>query len=37
MVGIRDNAMELCPLEKAVKGKTKIDLDLLRVSDIMTT
>jgi len=37
MVGIRDNLMELCPLEKAVKGKTKIDLDLLRVSDIMTT
>ncbi len=37
MVGIRDNVIELCPLEKAVKGKTKIDLELLRVSDIMTT
>ncbi|MDP5077031.1 MAG: 6-phosphofructokinase [Nonlabens sp.] len=37
MVGIRDNAMQLCPLDQAVKGKSKIDMDLLRVSDIMTT
>jgi 6-phosphofructokinase 1 len=37
MVGIRDNAMQLCPLAQAVKGKSKIDMDLLRVSDIMTT
>lgn len=37
MVGIRDNVIELCPLDKAVKGKTKIDMELLRVSDIMTT
>lgn len=37
MVGIQNNAMELCPLDQAVKGKSKIDMDLLRVSDIMTT
>jgi 6-phosphofructokinase 1 len=37
MVGIRDTEMSLCPLEQAVKGKTKIDKELIRVSDIMTT
>ncbi len=37
MVGVRDNKMELCPLDLAVKGKTEIDTELLRVSDIMTT
>ncbi|MEO8932939.1 MAG: 6-phosphofructokinase [Xanthomarina sp.] len=37
MVGILDNKMELTALDKAVKGKTEIDLELLRVSEIMTT
>lgn len=37
MVGLIANKMELTPLEKAIKGKTKINLELLRVSDIMST
>ena len=37
MVGLLDSKMELTPLEKAIKGKTKINLELLRVSDIMST
>jgi 6-phosphofructokinase 1 len=37
MVGLISNKMELTPLEKAIKGKTKINLELLRVSDIMST
>ncbi|WP_194852617.1 6-phosphofructokinase [Nonlabens antarcticus] len=37
MIGIRDSQMTLCPLDQAVKGKTKIDKELIRVSDIMTT
>ena len=37
MVGLLNNIMELTPLEKAIKGKSKINLELLRVSDIMTT
>jgi 6-phosphofructokinase 1 len=37
MVGILDNKMTLTGLEKAVKGKSEINLELLRVSDIMTT
>ncbi|MCX7548035.1 6-phosphofructokinase [Xanthomarina sp. F1114] len=37
MVGILDNKMELTSLNKAVKGKSKINLELLRVSDVMTT
>ncbi|PRP66645.1 6-phosphofructokinase [Nonlabens agnitus] len=37
MVGIQDTKIVLCPLEKAVKGKTAIDKELIRVSDIMTT
>jgi 6-phosphofructokinase 1 len=37
MVGIRDSEMRLCPLDQAVKGKTDIDKELIRVSDIMTT
>ena len=36
MVGILDNKIELTALDKAVKGKTEINLELLRVSDIMT-
>jgi len=37
MVGLLNNLMELTPLENAIKGKSKINLELLRVSDIMTT
>ena len=37
MVGLISNKMELTPLAKAIKGKTKINLELLRVSDIMST
>lgn len=37
MVGLMANKMELTPLEQAIKGKTKINLELLRVSDIMST
>ena len=37
MVGLICNKMELTPLEMAIKGKTKINLELLRVSDIMST
>lgn len=37
MVGLLNNKMELTPFENAIKGKTKINLELLRVSDIMST
>ena len=37
MVGIRNNKMELTPLEKAIKGSSKIDMELLRVAEIMAT
>lgn len=37
MVGLINGKMELTPLENAIKGKTKINLELLRVSDIMST
>ncbi|MFI1771449.1 6-phosphofructokinase [Thalassobellus citreus] len=37
MVGLINNKMELTPLDNAIKGKTKINLELLRVSDIMST
>ncbi|AUS06579.1 6-phosphofructokinase [Pseudotamlana carrageenivorans] len=37
MVGLKNNKMELTPLDSAIKGKTKINLELLRVSDIMST
>lgn len=37
MVGLINDEMALTPLEKAVKGKSKINKELLRVSDIMTT
>ncbi|WP_242204454.1 6-phosphofructokinase [Aestuariivivens insulae] len=36
MVGLIANKMELTPLDNAIKGKTKINLELLRVSDIMS-
>lgn len=37
MVGLLSNKMELTPLDKAIKGKSKINMELLRVSDIMST
>lgn len=37
MVGLLNSKMELTPLENAIKGKSKINLELLRVSDIMST
>lgn len=36
MVGFCDDKVMLTPLDKAVKGKSEIDRELLRVSDIMT-
>ena len=36
MVGLKNDKIELTPFNKAVKGKAKIDKELLRVSDIMT-
>ena len=37
MVGLQNDAISLTPLEQAIKGKTEIDRELLRVSDIMST
>lgn len=37
MVGIQDNKLTLTPINKAIKGHTKIDKELMRVSEIMTT
>ena len=37
MVGLVSDVMTLTPLQKAVKGITKINKELLRVSDIMST
>ncbi len=36
MVGLKNDEMHLTPFDQAVKGKSKIDMELLRVSDIMT-
>ncbi len=36
MVGLLNDKVALTPLEQAIKGSTEIDLELLRVSDIMT-
>ncbi len=36
MVGTINNKIELYPIDKAVKGHSKIDEELLRVSDIMS-
>lgn len=36
MVGLLCGKMELTPLDNAIKGKSKINLELLRVSDIMS-
>ncbi|MBR9913797.1 MAG: 6-phosphofructokinase [Algicola sp.] len=37
MVGLLNDKIALTPLDKAVKGKSEINMELLRVSDIMTT
>ncbi len=37
MVGSIHDKMELLPLEKAIKGHSKINKELIRVSEIMTT
>lgn len=37
MVGVLNNQLTLTQLEKAIKGHTEIDNELIRVSDIMTT
>ena len=37
MVGIQHEKMVLYPIEKAIKGKTEINKELVRVSEIMTT
>ena len=37
MVGLLNDQMALTPLEQAVKGKSKIDKELVRVSEIMST
>ncbi|EAR01069.1 6-phosphofructokinase [Maribacter sp. HTCC2170] len=36
MVGVQDNKLTLTAINKAIKGHTKIDKELIRVSDIMT-
>ena len=36
MVGIKDDQMILTELNKAIKGKSKINKELIRVSDILT-
>ncbi|WP_298896374.1 6-phosphofructokinase [uncultured Psychroserpens sp.] len=36
MVGLLNDKIALTPLDKAVKGKSEINMELLRVSDIMT-
>ncbi|PRZ27748.1 6-phosphofructokinase [Flavobacterium granuli] len=37
MVGLQNDKVNLTPLEQAIKGKSEIDRELLRVSDIMST
>nr|WP_294786801.1 6-phosphofructokinase [uncultured Flavobacterium sp.] len=37
MVGLREDKVTLTPLEQAIKGKSEIDRELLKVSDIMST
>jgi 6-phosphofructokinase 1 len=36
MVGIYHDKIELTPLEQAIKGKSAVDMDLVRVSDIIS-
>lgn len=37
MVGLKNDTINLTPLSLAIKGKSEIDRELLRVSDIITT
>ena len=37
MVGLKNDIIDLTPFDQAVKGKSKINMELLRVSDIMST
>ncbi len=37
MVGLKNDIIQLTPLNQAIKGKSEINMELLRVSDIMTT
>ncbi len=36
MVGLKNDLIELTPFDQAVKGKSKINMELLRVSEIMS-
>lgn len=36
MVGLKNDVMDLTPFDQAVKGKSKINMELLRVSEIMS-
>lgn len=36
MVGLKNDIMSLTPFDQAVKGKSKINMELIRVSDILT-
>jgi 6-phosphofructokinase 1 len=37
MAGMMSDKVTLTPLEDAIKGKSEIDRELLRVADIMST
>lgn len=37
MVGLLNDKVALTPIDKAIKGRSEINIELLRVSDIMTT
>ena len=37
MVGLLNDKIAVTPLEKAIKGQSKMNKELIRVSDIMTT
>jgi 6-phosphofructokinase 1 len=37
MVGLLNDKIATTPLERAIKGQSKINKELIRVSDIMTT
>ncbi len=36
MVGLKDDVIKLTPFDQSIKGQSKINMELLRVSDIMT-
>ena len=36
MVGLKNDKIDITPFDEAIKGKTKINTELIRVSDIMT-